>query len=172
MTDAATVERELGWEDEIENDGSGGDFTTLPAGEYSFEVTNFERERFAGEKYLAGDKSKLPPCNKAVIEIKLDGGELGSATIKENLFLHSRTEGILCAFFTSIGQRKHGEKLSPKWGTLIGSTGRAKVAVRKYNKVLDDGTTEERSINQVKAWIEPKSDAVPASAAVPAGKPF
>ncbi|MEI6726328.1 MAG: DUF669 domain-containing protein [Actinomycetes bacterium] len=140
-----TTERVLDWDDEIENDGAGGDFITLPAGEYPFEVVGFERER-----YTPGPNAKLPACNKAVIEIRLDGGALGTATIKENLFLHSRTEGILCAFFTSIGARQHGQKVAMDWGRVIGSTGRAKVAIRKYDK---DG--EERTINQVKQWLEP-----------------
>jgi hypothetical protein len=158
MTD--TTERELGWDDEIEKDGA--DFITLPEGEYDFEVTNFERERYAGGE-------KLPACNKAVIEIRLDGGTLGSTTIRENLFLHSITEGILCAFFTSIGQRQHGEKLKPNWGTVVGSKGRAKVAIRKYTKKLDDGSTEERTINQVKRWIEPAGAKASAASDKPAG---
>lgn len=148
MTDA-TTERELGWDDEIENDGA--DFITLPADEYAFEVTNFERERYAGGE-------KLPACNKAVIEIRIDGGAAGSTIIKENLFLHSKTEGILCAFFTSIGQRQHGEKLKMNWGTVIGSKGRAKVSIRTYQK---DG--EDRTINQVKRWLDPEKTAAGAS---------
>lgn len=148
MTDQNTPDRAYDWDDEIENDGPS--FTTLPAGEYPFEVTGFERERYAGGE-------KLPACNKAVIEIELDGGDLGKTRIKENLFLHSKTEGILCGFFTSIGQRKHGEKLKMNWGQVIGSKGRAKISIREYDKKLDDGSTEKRAINQVKHWIEPAS---------------
>lgn len=139
MTD--TTDRAYDWDDEIESDGPS--FTTLPAGEYPFTVTDFARERYGGGE-------KLPACNKAVITIEIDGGEHGKATINENLFLHSKTEGILCAFFTSIGQRQHGEKLKMNWGTVIGSKGRAKVGVREYTK---DG--EQRTINQVKQWLEP-----------------
>lgn len=145
MTDNTTLERELGWDDEIENDSAGGDFITLPAGEYPFEVVGFTRER-----YTPGPDAKLTACNKAVIEIRIDGGTLGEATIKENLFLHAKTEGILCAFFTSIGQRKRGERVQMNWNAVIGSTGRAKVGVRKYTK-----DNEERTINQVKHWLEP-----------------
>lgn len=142
MTDSTAPDRVLDWDDEIESDGP--EFITLPAGEYPFEVTDFSRERYEG-----GDK--LPACNKAVIEIRIDGGAAGSATIRENLFLHSKCEGILCAFFTSIGQRQHGEKLKMNWGTVIGSKGRAKVGVREYTK---DG--DQRSINQVKQWLDPE----------------
>ena len=79
MTD--NIDRALDWDDQIENDSSGGDFITLPAGEYPFEVVGFERERYAGG-------AKLPACNKAVIEIAIDGGDLGTATIKEPVPAH------------------------------------------------------------------------------------
>lgn len=142
MTDT-NIDRELGWDDEIEKDSSS-DFTLLPAGEYAFEVTEFTRERYNGGE-------KLPPCNMAVVGIKIDGGELGSTTINERLFLHTKTEGILCAFFTSIGQRQHGDKVKMNWGQVVGSKGRAKFGIRKYT--ADDG--EPREINQVKRWLEP-----------------
>ena len=37
------IERELGWDDEIEKDGP--EFVLLPEGDYSFEVVGFERAR-------------------------------------------------------------------------------------------------------------------------------
>ena len=43
----ADIERELGWDDEISNDGE--EFTVLPAGDYDFEVVAFERGRHDGE---------------------------------------------------------------------------------------------------------------------------
>jgi hypothetical protein len=147
MTENTTAERAYDWEDEIENGGAGGiEYVTLPEGtEAAFEVVGFERER-----YTPGPNAKLPPCNKAVIEIRVDGFAEGQ-TIKENLFLHSRCEGILCAFFASIGQRQHGEKLKMNWPQVIGSKGRAKFSIRKYEK---DG--QERTINQVKTWLDPE----------------
>jgi hypothetical protein len=134
-------ERELGWDDQIENDGP--DFTLLPAGDYDFVVTEFERQRHNGSE-------KLPPCNKAVVSLKFETPE-GSTTIKHNLFLHTKTEGMLCAFFTGIGQRKKGEKLNMNWNAVVGSTGRAKVSVRTYKN--KDG--EERTINDIKKIYEP-----------------
>lgn len=135
--------KELGWDDEIQNDG--GDFTVLPAGEYPFKVIGFERGRYAGG-------AKLPACNKAIIEVEFDGGDKGTCKTKENLFLHSITEGILCAFFRSIGQRKSGEKLTMDWGKVVGSEGVAKLKIRKYTS--KDG--EEREANQVQQWLDPK----------------
>ena len=147
MTDQ-TTERELGWEDEIENDGK--DYLDLPDGDYDFVVTSMDRERHAGS-------DKLPPCNKAVVFLKIDGGTLGETTIKHNLFLHTKTEGLLCAFFTGIGQRQHGEKLKMDWGRVVGSTGRLKLGHRTFQG--DDGPV---TVMDVKKFYEP-TDTAPAA---------
>lgn len=136
------IERELGWEDEIENDGA--DFILLPEGDYDFEVTGFSRARHGGS-------AKLPPCNKAELSILIETPE-GQTTIKHNLFLHTKTEGLLCSFFTSIGQRKHGEKLKMNWNTVIGAKGRCKVFIDKYTN--DKG--EERQTNKIQKFYEPE----------------
>src|SRR5690348_1466807 len=95
----------LGWDSEIQNDSP--EFVVLPEGDYDFEVQDFERARHAGS-------DKLPPCNKAVVHIKIEGPE-GVSIIRHNLFLHTITEGMLCAFFTAIGQRKKGQKTTMNW---------------------------------------------------------
>jgi len=138
-----TIDRAYDWDDEISNDSP--EFTTLPKGRYPFTVVDLERERHGGSE-------KLPPCNKAVAHLKFDGGELGTTTLKENLFLHSKTEGILCAFFASIGQRQHGEKLKMDWSKVLGARGEAELGIREYDK---DGET--RTINQVKKYL-PRED--------------
>lgn len=132
--------QELGWDDEIEKDSS---FVLLPAGDYDFTVTDFERARHNGS-------AKLPPCNKAVVTLTINSPE-GTAAIKHNLFLHTKTEGMLCAFFTAIGQRKHGERLRMNWNTVIGATGRATVSVRDWT----DNNGNTRQSNDIKKFIEP-----------------
>lgn len=134
-------ERELGWDDQIENDGP--DFILLPAGDYDFVVTEFERQRHNGSE-------KLPPCNKAVVSLKFEAPE-GTTTVKHNLFLHTKTEGMLCAFFTAIGQRKKGEKLTMNWNSVVGSTGRAKLKVREWTN--EKG--ELKQFNEVQKFYEP-----------------
>lgn len=136
------IERELGWDDEIEKDS--GEFILLPEGDYDFVVTAFERARHDGSE-------KLPPCNKAVISLEIESPE-GTATIKHNLFLHTKTEGMISAFFVGIGQKKHGEKVKPNWGAVVGSKGRAKIGIHKWTN--DSG--EEKSYNQVKKFYEPE----------------
>lgn len=135
------IDREFGWDDEIENDSP--DFVTLPEGDYDFEVIDFERGRHPGSE-------KLPPCNKAVVHIRVQGAE-GVSTIRHNLFLHSKTEGMLCAFFTGIGQRQKGEKLKMNWNKVVGSTGKCKVGVRKWK--AKDGN--ELVSNEIKKFYEP-----------------
>jgi hypothetical protein len=137
--------RELSWIDEIQNDSP--EFITLPEGDYDFEVINFERARHPGS-------DKLPACNKAIVHIKIEGPE-GVSVIKHNLFLHTITEGMLCAFFTAIGQRKKGEKVTMNWNKVIGSKGRAKVGVHKWTN--DDG--KEFTNNEIKRFYEPDEKA-------------
>lgn len=92
-------EREFEWDDTITKDAS--DFILLPEGDYNFTVESFERGRHEGSE-------KLPPCKKAILTLRIEAPE-GTARIMHNLFLHSKTEGILSAFFTCIGQKKKGE---------------------------------------------------------------
>jgi hypothetical protein len=128
---------ELDWDAQIENDSP--DFVILPEGDYDFEVIDFERGRHAGS-------DKLPPCNKAIVHIKVQGAE-GISVIRHQLFLHSITEGMLCAFFAAIGQRKKGEKITMNWPKVPGSQGRCRVGIRKY---------EGKDYNEIKKFYEPQ----------------
>ena len=57
----------------------------------------------------------------------------GETELKHNLFLHSSTEGMLSAFFGSIGQKRKGEPLRMDWNAIIGKVGVCKVGIREYN---------------------------------------
>lgn len=138
------IGRELGWEDQIENDGP--DFVLLPEGDYDFEVIKFERGRHTGSE-------KLPACNKAVVHIKVKGSQ-GETTIQHQLFLHTKTEGLLCAFFTGIGQRKHGERLNMNWSKVPGSKGRCKIYVDKF---ISNKDGKELSSNKISKFYEPET---------------
>lgn len=128
----------LNWDDEITQEST---FTLLPEGEYTFKVVNFERAWYDGS-------DKIPPCNKAIITIKIETPQ-GDAEIKENFFLTTKTEGLLSAFFGSIGQKKKGEPLRMNWNKVIGSTGRVKIGTREYNG---------NNYNQVKRWLSPEDN--------------
>lgn len=113
--------REFGWDDTIENDST---FALVPEGDYHFTVKSFERGRHQGSE-------KLPPCNMAILQIEVTDGK-NTTTIMHRLFLHPKTEGMLCEFFTAIGQRKHGEKIKMNWSAVPGSKGRCKVVIEPY----------------------------------------
>ena len=136
-------EKELQWDDTITKDSS--DFILLPEGDYNFTVESFERGRHGGSE-------KLPPCNKAVLTLRIETAE-GTARITHNLFLHSKTEGMLSAFFTCIGQKKKGEPLKMNWNQVPGSSGRCKIGIHSYKN--RDG--EDRQSNDVKKFY-PKED--------------
>lgn len=133
------VERELGWEEEIENDGN--DFCLLDEGVYPFEVTKFERGRSKGS-------DKLPPCNMAILTIRVNE----QTTITENLILHSKMEWKLCQFFTAIGARKHGEKMRMNWNKVVGATGRCKIIVEDFTG--RDGNV--RQTNRIDKFLDPE----------------
>lgn len=154
-----TMDRELDWTDEIENDSSG-EFILLPDGDYSFTVKGFTRGRHEGSE-------KLPPCNKAIIDIEITAPQ-GTVSVKHNLFLHTKCEGLLCEFFTAIGDRKHGETLRPNWSSahLVGKTGRLKLGTRTWT----NKNGETMKSNEIKRMYEPDAKAA-AAAAAPAWKP-
>ncbi|MGN1030072.1 MAG: DUF669 domain-containing protein, partial [Butyricicoccaceae bacterium] len=115
-------------------------------GVYPFVVTKVERSRSKGS-------DKMPPCNMAVITLRVND----ETTITENILMHTKFEWKLCQFFTSIGQRQHGERLRMNWGTVLGRTGRCEVGVRSYKK--KDGS--DGQANEIKKFVEP--DAAPST---------
>ena len=133
---------EMGWDDTISEEQT---FVLLPEGEYNFTVKNFRRDR-----HQPREGGKLPACNKAVLTIEIDGGDKGKTTLEHNLFLHRSTEGLLSAFFLSIGQKKHGEPLRMNWTAVPGSKGRCRVRVREY-----EYQGEKRARNEIARFIEP-----------------
>lgn len=139
----ADFEKALDWEDEIVKES---EFVLLPEGDYDFKVVGLKRARHEGSK-------NLPPCNKAELEIDVSGPQ-GKATIFHNLFLHTKTEWALSAFFIAIGQKKHDEPLRMNWNKVVGSTGRCKVCIDTWTN--DKG--EEHQSNKIKRFYEP-SDA-------------
>ena len=116
------IERELGWDDEISRES---DFTIIPEGDYDFTVTGFERGRHDGSE-------KLPPCNMAIVSLAVALPDGSTTTLKHRLFLHSRCEGLLSAFFTGIGLKRKGEPLRMNWNAVPGAHGRCKITVRSW----------------------------------------
>lgn len=112
----------LGWDSEIENESN---FILLKPGEYEFQVIDLIRGYYNG-----GDK--MGPCPKATVVLRINAPE-GEVQLKHNLYLHTKCEGLLSAFFLGIGLKKHGERLRMDWDNVIGKTGRCMVGIRTYN---------------------------------------
>ncbi|MFS1017241.1 hypothetical protein ACFC9J_14410 [Enterococcus casseliflavus] len=125
MTQQFQQDRELGWDDTIVQDSEGG--IVLAPGDYIFEVVKFERARYTPK---SGD-SKLPACNMAKLELKINSPQ-GTATVFNNLYLHTSTEGLLSAFFASIGQKKKDAPLQMNWNLVTGAKGAVKIKNRTY----------------------------------------
>lgn len=131
---------EIGWDDTIQEDGQ--ELVLLEEGDYNFTVTNFERGRFPGGQ-------KIPACNKASITVQIET-EAGLTLIKFDLLLYRSVEWRISSFFRCIGQKKHGEKLTMNWDTVIGSKGRAHVTQRKYT----NNYGEEKTVNDIGRFID------------------
>lgn len=129
---------ELGWDSQIENDSP--DYIILPEGEYDFTVKSFERGRHNGS-------DKVGPCPKAILTLCIDTPQ-GEATVRKELLLHSKLEGLLCEFFTCIGQRTHGQRVTMNWNAVPGAHGRCKIGTRVYNG---------NQYNEVKKFLEPSA---------------
>jgi len=150
---AEKLDRELSWDDTI--DANADEFPLLEPGEYEFQVIGFERARWPGSQ-------NLPPCPQANVKLLV-----GGVQIEHHLFLHSKCEGFICAFFKSIGARKSGERLQMDWGKIAGATGRCVVKVRKW-KGKDGSEKESNDISKFLPADEVTSAPIQASVAKPA----
>ena len=109
----ADLERELDWGDKITKDAQ--EYELFPEGDYDFIVESFERGRHGGSE-------KLPPCNMAVLRLRIKAEDGRETSVTHRLFLHTRTEGMLSAFFTSIGQKKRSSNYELEYGARIHRT--------------------------------------------------
>ena len=132
----------LGWDSEIENEGSS--FVVIPNDtECRFEALSMEKGR-----------SERSNCPQAILELEvtaIDGS--GKARVKDYLTLNRKSEWKLCEFFVSNGQRKHGERIAPNWAKVPGCTGRCTVSVEPWLNNPD------RFNNKIKKYLDPAEDA-------------
>lgn len=119
---------ELGWDDELTVDQE--ELVTLRPGEYIFTIIGFERKRYEPKP---GSTGKLPACNMAEITIEINDPGQGRGIARNNLYLHSSTQGLLSAFFASIGMKKKGEPAKMNWAQVLGKQGVVKIKNHEYN---------------------------------------
>lgn len=128
--------KELSWDDEVEK---GEEYTLLPEGDYDFTIESFERGRFEGSE-------KVPPCNKAILRIRVDAPQ-GSTTITESLLLWDKMQWKLAEFWLSIGVQEVDGRIKPNWQAVPQATGRATLEIRA------DRNDPEKKYNHVKKWL-------------------
>ncbi len=139
---AEKIEGAIGWNDEIERDGS--DFVLLAPGDYEFTVDDMKAEKYPGsEKIPAG-------INVARLMLRIPSAD-GTALVKADLILFQSLEWKLSEFFRSIGQKKHGEKLKPNWKAVKGAKG--KVRIKNGSFTGKDG--RNHPTNEVERFLDP-----------------
>lgn len=146
---------ELAWDAILEDDGP--EYSLLPEGEYDFRVLSMERQRYQGG-------TKLRPCPMAVLKVLITAPDGKSTVVNHRLYLESSVQGLLSAFFRSIGEKKHGQAVVMNWARVVGGEGRCRVGIRVGN----DGN----QYNEIKRFLDPedsKSTAAPAAGGWNAG---
>ena len=141
-------QKTYGWDDEIQNEAS---FLVLEPGIYRFKITGFTRERYSGGE-------KIPPCNRANLEMTVYDKEGRSTTIKESLFLIERMEWKLSQFFLGLGLKKHGEKVKMQFDKILGREGMCHVIKQTYVS-KNDG--QERETNRIDEYLDPEKYPLP-----------
>lgn len=133
--------RELDWNEEVEK----SEYTLLPEGDYDFTVESFERGRYEGS-------DKVPPCNRALLKIKVDAPE-GTTVMSESLLLYDRMQWKLAEFFLSIGAEDVNGRVKMNWQMVPRATGRATVEVRA------DAKDPAKKFNHVRKFLpKPKKE--------------
>lgn len=118
-------------------------FVTLPEGTYPFQVINMDRKRYSG------NSTKIPNgAPFAEVQLRFDGGDKGTTTVTERLYLLKSMQWKLTEFFRCLGQQVvTGQPFQPNWN-IVGKTGTAELSVHQYTS----RNGEERTNNQVKRF--------------------
>jgi len=134
------------WDDEITFDGEEApESVLLPAGSYPFEVVKIEKSWYDGSQ-------NLPPCNMVKAFLRVDGGELGTSLIVENLYLCEKCIWKVSAFLRSIGLKKHGEAISGRaFDQCAGEHGRCRIKIDSFQG--KDG--QPRQNNKLDRFYDP-----------------
>ncbi|BET21219.1 hypothetical protein [Solobacterium moorei] len=141
-----TYEGALDWNSEIEET-----YLDLPDGTYDFTVVDLERGHYE-PKPTSKIKEQCPQV-KINVEIK-DPNSDQVVKVNSLLILHTRTKGLLCNFFRSIGVMKKGESLKMDWN-VIGKTGKLKLSHNDKNYMqIEKFLSPEETTTQTKtSWF-------------------
>lgn len=132
-----------------DQDRGAAESTVLPDGKYPFEVIKVEKAWYDGGK-------KIPPCNMAKVFLRIDGGELGTGLVVENIYLVEGFEWKAGTFLKAIGIRSHGDKLEfKKLLHCDGEKGRCEIYVDEYEG--RDGKIHKS--NKLKTFFDKEEEA-------------
>jgi len=119
---------EMDWNTEIDPTADRPERALLPEGPVRFAVLKLKRTR--------KEFGKFGTINVAEIKLLVIGmsGEGQDAEITINLGLHADLQWKITEFFTSIGQRQHGDsgKFVPNWAKVEDSEG---YAMNKHREI-------------------------------------
>ena len=125
MAENNAMPREIGWDEEFVAEEKS--FEPLPAGDYNFTITSFERKRFNGS-------AKLPPCGQIELSVDLTDG-VNTGNTKYSLFLVNTMQWKITEVMFATGIFKEGDHITPNMiEKAVGGTGRCKVSVYEYEK--------------------------------------
>ena len=133
-----------------EEEKGGAESVLLPDGKYPFEVIKVEKAFYDGS-------AKIPACNMAKVFLRIDGGELGTGLVVENIYLVDKFQWKAAAFLRSIGLKKHGEEI--QWRKLVqcdGECGRCEIYVDEYDR--RDGNGKGQS-NKLRRFFDKEEEA-------------
>ena len=91
----------------------------------------------------------------AKLTLRIYGGAKGDTTVTHRLYLHTKTQGLLGAFFESIGQCKRGETFRPRWNEVVGAKGLCRLGIREYTKQSGPNAGETGQSNEVTRFLPP-----------------
>ena len=139
-----TYEGALDWNSEIEET-----YLDLPDGTYEYKVVELERGHYEPKPT---SKIKEPcPQVKVYVEIKDPNGSDQKVKVNSLLILHTRTKGLLCNFFRSIGLMKKDEPLKMDWN-VIGKTGKLSLTHNEKGYMqIDKFLPQEEETTQAKS---------------------
>lgn len=126
----------------------------LPEGPAMFTVLSVKRAREQFGK--DGGVQNVAKVRMLVVS-DVDGTE---AEMEENIWLVLKLKWKFIAFFTAIGQRKHGDEgpFVPDWAKVEGATGRCEINYRQYTNKDKETVT----VNNIKAFVaSEETDSIP-----------
>lgn len=117
-----------GFDDVIGEEADSGGFVLLEPGIYPFSITEaVGRERTNGT-------DKIPPCWKAVVKLKVDGGNQGKTTIFHNILLAKKQAWKIKQLFVGVGLiGKDDKNFVAPWDKLPGTVGAVEIGTHEYN---------------------------------------